>query len=245
MQDPDTKPDRATEGPSTAAAPEPAAGSFADFYRTDVERQLRAGKPHSTLGPNLKRGDFATAGRDVFAKLRRLGLSGHAVCVDYGCGTLRVGRHIIALLPAGSYWGLDISDYLLDEGRRLLGAELLAAKRPNLRRLSPDSIAEAAARHPSLVFANAVLMHVHPDEIAVFARDLTALAGDRGEALFTVKCSAETVRYSPRSWSHARAAVDAAFAAQGRRLALLESEPSPVPGADDSRRCWMRVLRGI
>jgi SAM-dependent methyltransferase len=230
--------------PSAAKVPgAPLAPSFAEFYRQDIERQLRAGLSHSTLGGNLKRDDFASAGRDVFAKLRGFGLGADAVCVDYGCGTLRVGQHIIRLLDIGCYWGLDISDYLLDEGRRLLGSELLEAKRPNLRRIGPQSIAEAAAQRPALVFANAVLMHVHPDEMARFASHLLTLAGDWGQALFTVKRSVETVRYSPRSWSHAGAAVDAAFAALGVDLEVLASEPSPAPGAEDSRRCWMRAAR--
>jgi hypothetical protein len=38
--------------------------------------------------------------------------------VNYGCGTLRVCRHIIALLPAQSCRGLVIDDFLPDEGRR-------------------------------------------------------------------------------------------------------------------------------
>lgn len=217
--------------------------AFAEFYRQDVESQLRAGAPHSTLGKNLKRGTFGTAGGDVFAKLQGYGLAAEMVCVDYGCGTLRVGQHIIRLLEAGAYWGLDISDYLLDEGQRLLGPKLMEDKRPNLRLISDESVAEVSTLRPDLVFANAVLMHVHPDEMDRFARHLVALTADRGQALFTVKCSRRTVRYSTRSWSHGRAAVDTAFAAHGASLEVLASEPSAVPGADDSRRYWIRLVR--
>lgn len=100
------------------------ASSFAEFYRRDVEAQLRSGAVHSTLGPRLRSGTFSEAGLDVLARLQGFGLTEGMVCIDYGCGTLRVGQHLIRLLGPGAYWGLDISAYLLAEGRRLIGAGL-------------------------------------------------------------------------------------------------------------------------
>jgi SAM-dependent methyltransferase len=214
--------------------------SFADIYREQTEAYIRSGGPHITLGANLTSASLADAGLAEVDRLRSDGLTPTSVCVDYGCGTLRVGKHLIRQLPEGAYWGLDISAYLIDEGVRLMGHELVDAKRPNLRVICDETVAEAAAAAPDLVFSIAVLMHVHPRELPRFAEHLSMLIGRSGRLLFNGRCSERTTRHGPRSWSHGREQLDAVFAAHGVRLLELASEPSPKPGVPDGRKIWFR-----
>lgn len=217
--------------------------SFSQTYRQSVERQLQSGAPHSTLGGNLKFNQrFEVAGVDVIAKLDTFGLNNASSCVDYGCGTLRVGQHIIRRLDVGSFVGLDISDYLLAEGRALIGEALVADKQPRLELISEQTVANIAATKPEFVFANAVLMHIHPDEVARFARHLAMLAGDWGQAVFSVRLARRSIAYRQRSRTHTLAFLQTVFAELDVGLHELASEPSSKPGAEDARRCWLKLI---
>jgi hypothetical protein len=130
------------------------------------------------------------------------GLKPQDTCVDYGCGTLRVGIHLIDYLNPGCYWGLEISDFLLREGRKLIG-DLSVEKRPNLRVISCQSIAEVAAMKPAMLLSAKVLIHVHPDELTEYLHNIMKIIGVSGQAYITGKWSATTtIRYSEMSWAH-------------------------------------------
>jgi SAM-dependent methyltransferase len=215
---------------------------FSKFYAQDVEAQLDDGTPHATLGDKLKwEASFAVAGLDVFAKLRSFGLTEKSVCVDYGCGTLRVGQHVIRYLPQCAYWGLDISAKLLDRGQQLIGDSIIATKRPNFRVINPKNLLDAAACKPDFVFSNAVLMHVHPDELPDYVRNLISLIDKDGQVVFSARCSRHTLHYYEKSWTYGHQEIFDAFADQGASLEELASEPAPVEGAADCKRYWFRA----
>src|SRR6266852_5399990 len=89
-----------------------------DWYSERMQAHL-LGETHSTIGGNLRTGEFEATGRAEFSEVIRNGLTPDQVCVDYGCGTLRVGQHLIRYLGAGAYWGFDIAQPFLDTGRAL------------------------------------------------------------------------------------------------------------------------------
>ena len=111
--------------------------TFKDYFAETVEAKLQKGRSHETLGGNFRQGDYATSGQGTFQRLLNYGLKPSDVCVDYGCGTLRIGQHIIDYLGPRGYRGLDISQYLLDEGRKLIGEEFWSEKQPQLQIISP------------------------------------------------------------------------------------------------------------
>ena len=114
-------------------------GSFKDHFAANVEAKLREGKPHASLGGKLLNGKYGLSGTGFFKRIVGFGLRPGDSCVDYGCGTLRVGIHAINYLGKGAYWGLDISDFLLGEGRKLIGETLWQEKQPHLRTISDAS----------------------------------------------------------------------------------------------------------
>jgi len=198
---------------------------FKDYYAERVEGKLRDGKPHATLGGKLLDGKYGVSGASDFQKIVDFGLKPDDTCVDYGCGTLRVGIHTINYLGRGAYWGLDISDFLLEEGRKLIGEPLWAEKQPHLRVISDESVAEAAAAKPALLFSGKVLIHVHPDELSQYLHNVLKIIGPSGQAIITGKWSdKETIDYSTLSWAHSISTIQGLVKAQGGRLTIVKEK---------------------
>jgi hypothetical protein len=117
------------------------------------DREVLSGKQaNSTIGTCPKGKPFQESGLNEFNKLLALGLKADDICVDYGCGTLRVGQHVIRYIGPGCYWGFDIHGAYLEAGRNLMDGALIAEKRPHLRVISANTVTECASHQPSFVF---------------------------------------------------------------------------------------------
>jgi SAM-dependent methyltransferase len=180
-------------------------GSFSQFYAEIVIKHVESGTPHHTLGKKLRKGaDWATTGTKQFQLWRDAAqITERSKVVDYGCGSLRLGSHFIKFLEPESYFGLDIVPDFYEIGRQLMGPELIKEKRPRFGVIS-DSLALTAAinTEADLVLASGVSIHIHPDEVGEFFRNLTSLAGKRGTRLiFDATLADDCVHYSDRSWA--------------------------------------------
>jgi len=75
--------------------------------------------------------DFEDAGREQLAYMLQAGMSPESKVVDLGCGVLRAGYWLMDFLDAGNYHGIEPHKERLEIGmRRIVGTELLEAKRP-------------------------------------------------------------------------------------------------------------------
>jgi hypothetical protein len=198
--------------------------TFKDYFATLVRDQVKNGHVHPTLGGNLRDGDFGEFGKNAFKRLLKLGLTPEDSCVDYGCGTLRIGVHAIRYLAPGRYWGLDIDQTLLDTGAELIGKELMQEKRPELRIIAPDTVKEAAAAKPALLYSTAVMIHVHPDELEEYFGNILTIIGPSGTAIITGKWSAEGMQYSRKSWAHSLSSMRSMVDQLGGRLSVVKEE---------------------
>ncbi|MEZ5833604.1 MAG: class I SAM-dependent methyltransferase [Dongiaceae bacterium] len=134
---------------------------YETYYAWVVTRKLRRGRAHPAIGPTAK----AARGQDEMVKvLRRHGLQPHHTFVDYGCGSLRLGRPVLELLEPEKFWGLDLAQEFLDEGVRYIGADLTERKRPNLRVIDESGLAAAKAARPDYIAAWHVCGKI-PDQI--------------------------------------------------------------------------------
>ena len=211
--------------------------TFKDYFAETVEAKLQKGRSHETLGGNLRQGDYSTSGQGTFQRLVKLGLKPGDVCVDYGCGTLRIGHHVINYLDPDNYWGLDISQYLLDEGRKLVGEDVWAQKHPRLRIIAPQAVADAAAAKPNMMFSFAVLLHVHPDELSEYASNVMTLIGTQGQAILDANLmDGETVQHSGRSWAHSRKLFETLLAERGGKMEILDEGKFKMEGSWRSRQ---------
>jgi hypothetical protein len=198
---------------------------FKDYFAETLEPNLTKGKHHPTLGGCLVGDEYGASGHGTFKVLLANGLKPDDVCVDYGCGTLRIGIHVINYLAPRAYWGLDVSEYLLEEGRKLIGEQLLGEKKPQLRVISPQSVAEAAASKPKMLFSANVLIHVHPQELPEYLGNIMTMIGFGGAAIVTGKWSSgDCIQFSGRSWAHSIAMIRSILSEKGGELTILNEE---------------------
>jgi hypothetical protein len=201
--------------------------SFKQYFAEGIKDRLDDGKTRASLGATLKGGGFGELGKRNFELLLRgtYGLKPDDVCVDYGCGTLRMGVHVIKYLAPRHYVGLDIDQAMLDQGATLIGPELMAAKRPELAVISSASVAAAAAKKPSLLFSLKVLIHVYPAELEEYFGNILAIVGSSGKGVVTGKWSpGETFQTAKKSWAHSLPALQAIVASQGGKLVVAQEE---------------------
>ncbi len=204
--------------------------TFKDYFASIVRNDIQTRRIHPTLGENLRDGAFGEAGKATFKHLLSFGITPDDVCVDYGCGTLRVGVHAMRFLSPGRYWGLDIDQSLLDTGASLVGRELIREKQPKLRVISPDTVKEAAESKPAFLFSVAVLIHVHPAELDEYFRNILAIVNGSGTALVAGKWSDDkTYQLSRQSWAHSLPGMREMLDPLGARLSVVsENENRPA-----------------
>lgn len=227
-------------------------GTFADFYAADAEAKIRKGRSHATLGVRSwadgrllpvkwDQSSFPKRGRENWQQILALGLESKMRCVDYGCGSLRLGQHAIRYLDPGNYWGIDISDAFYSEGLKLLPPELLAEKRPRFGVIADPLLAEIRAWAPDLLFANAVLQHVPPEELALFFARLAAMMTPASRAYVLFVAASKEKRIKGMSWAYPERVVEREAAAQVPGFALRFQQPieayQRIAGADRSILC--------
>jgi hypothetical protein len=206
---------------------------FKDYFAEGVKPMIARGKVHASLGGNLIEGNHGEVGQGFLRVLIARGLKPEDVCVDYGCGTLRLGVHIMKYLQPGAYWGMDVADFLLEEGRVLVGEDLLCEKRPNLRVISAEAVAEAAACKPAMLFSAKVLLHVHPDDLGEYLRNIMTIIGTEGQALIISKWNdGETLQYGGKGWAHGLPALQNMVAHWDGQIVVLKEDAYRIEGFD-------------
>lgn len=194
--------------------------SFADYYASQIAGSLAAGQPHRTLGMadyadrslisgrgRYSADRFASRGFSKFAALRDWNLRPDERVVDYGCGSLRVGQHLIRYLDRAHYIGLDVTDAFYRDGLKMLEPELIGAKAPTLAVIDELLLRRLAMNPPDVVLSVAVVMHVPPQELETFFRRLLSLIGPTTRAMIHVdviedKWAGQALRTAPKSWAY-------------------------------------------
>ena len=216
------------------------------FYAERKKTQIASGAAQSTFGTDLKSGrSFETSGVSAFQDLVAFGLRPSDTCVDYGCGTLRIGQHIIKYLGPGKYWGFDIADWVLEDGKSLIGSEVVADKNPQLRVISREAVLQAAACKPAMLFSAKVMQHVHTDELAEYFDNIMTIIGTSGQAIIITKWSdGDTVRYRVNGWAHSIAIIRDLVTRLGGKMEILKEgvQPLPLEGAGSAKKGTIRIV---
>jgi SAM-dependent methyltransferase len=189
--------------------------SFADYYGAQIATTLRKGQPHRTLGTTAYSLDAMIAGKgkwsaDEFTKrgvgkferIRDWNLQPDETVIDYGCGSLRVGQHLIRYLDRGKYTGIDITDVFYKDGIEMLETGLVEAKAPRFGVIEEALIDRLALDPPDVVLSVAVVMHVPPQELEQYFDRVLRLIGPRTRAMIHVDVAPRGVRTAPKSWAY-------------------------------------------
>ena len=210
-------------------------GSFADFYVADAERKIRKGRHHSTLGARgwATRGScevdwnsasFAGRGLVNWRQIVALGLRPDMRCVDFGCGSLRLGQHAIRYLAPSNYWGVDLTESFIHAGLRLLPPELIVSNKPRFGVVADELLAEIRDWAPDFIFANAVLQHVSPAELPLFFRRIAAMMAPSSRSYVTFVADRRVRRVKAVSWAYPPALLEeqARAAAPGAGVRIID-----------------------
>jgi len=198
---------------------EPANKDVQKAYVESVLKKICSGRPHASLGSNISN-DSKKKALATFEYLIASPLGRDEIVVDYGCGTLRIGRHLINYLSPCCYVGMDLDEKILDAGLQLLDKKISQTKQPLLLPISRSNIIRVAELVPTLIFAKGVLQHIPPSGIDEFFANVAAMASQDTKILIMAKISSSTKRLSERSWIHSR--EDIIRAAVNAQLFLVE-----------------------
>ncbi|MFQ5625545.1 MAG: class I SAM-dependent methyltransferase [Methyloligellaceae bacterium] len=199
--------------------------SFQDYYGYVIGQHLDQGHTHPTLGKNLIEGRvFGEGGTKMLERLISLGLKPNHVCVDYGCGSLRIGCHFIRHLNSGCYWGLDVNQRFLRDGEELIGQDLIMEKAPNLHLISDETIAQARGAGPRFIFSKSVLLHVHPDELESYFERIDRLMAKHTQAVIDATVCEQAVQFEPLSWAYPKPALEEMVERFGCSVRYLEEK---------------------
>lgn len=115
-----------------------------------------------------------------------MGLREHHKLLDFGCGSLRVGRLLIPYLAAGNYHGLEPNRWLIDEAiSRQIGETLISLKQPKFFQFD-DCAAERCGSDFDFIIAQSVLSHTGMDLLKRSLEGFRLALAPSGLALVTV-----------------------------------------------------------
>lgn len=119
-------------------------------------------KRSNYIGP-VDKYDFMGAWQ--FSILFQLGLRHYNSLLDFGAGSLRLGRFLIQYLDEGNYFAIEPQPQLIQEGKRYnYLTELFKNKKPNIR-ISDDCNMAFFGKKFDYIIAQSVFTHMPIDQI--------------------------------------------------------------------------------
>jgi SAM-dependent methyltransferase len=176
--------------------------TYADFaVKREAEHVVR-NRSHATLGTAIS-DRSRKQGRETFEFIKTyLEVRPDSRVVEYGCGSLRVGGHFVDMLAPGHFLGLDVIRDYFDIAVAQGDNVGFAAKDVRFNLIDEDGIRQAEAFGADIVYASAVLFHIHPDDIRTAVTNLKRIASRPGTKLiFDAKITrdAEPARYAQKN----------------------------------------------
>lgn len=232
--------------------------AFSDYYAGSIADELRRGKAHKTLGGkqflsgsllsaplDVDLGAHRSRGVEYFGIAVKSGLLPLHRCIDYGCGSLRVGQHLIAHLGPQRYLGLDIVSDFYEAGKPLLAPGTLESKRPGFMVIGPRALAAGKSFAPDFIFSFAVMKHVPPAELAAYFSSIAGMMPAGGRAVITFNRAERSVRSGAKIWDYCEGDIATALRAADPSLAFAISPLAAVDGRTLPRSSVLTISRGF
>jgi SAM-dependent methyltransferase len=162
---------------------------------------------------------------------RAHGLTPDMRFLDFGCGPLAAGVHLIRYLDPGRYVGADIAASALELGREAVARAGLADRDAELVHLpASGSLAALEGRTFDFVWAQSVLTHMSPESITGLARALTPMLTPNGACYASFYLARSGARRQAfKDWSYDRAFFARLARTSGLRCDVLDDFNHPRP----------------
>lgn len=145
----------------------------------EASATLGAGDNHyrTFVGPPER---YDLMGAAQFSLLFLLGLRETHSLLDFGCGSLRLGRLAIPYLRPGNYFGIEPEAWLVEDGfARELGQDSLALKRPRFDN-NREYRADVFDRDFDFIIAQSVFSHTGQDATLTALKSLSSKLSPSG-----------------------------------------------------------------
>ena len=153
---------------------------YIEYYRA-VMKQRTDKDPREAVG-----GRWEMGSKGQIELLKRYGLQPTHTVLDVGCGSLRGGLNIIRYLNEGNYTGIDISEEILEAGRRFIYEAGLGDKRPNILYTDSLDFKEVSGTKFDYLISVSVLTHMPPQDIETLFSNLHKVMDSSSVFLATV-----------------------------------------------------------
>lgn len=121
---------------------------YEQFYADIVKKRLARQQDHAAIGRNARPIRSSTELLDV---MTRHGMQPHHRFIDYGCGSLRLGKAIVEFLDARKFRGMDVDQAFLNLAADFVGPELMTEKRPFLDVIGDGTLVSAREGKPDYI----------------------------------------------------------------------------------------------
>jgi SAM-dependent methyltransferase len=180
--------------------------------RVDRDPARASGHPEAVMAPLVMR------------YIRHLGLQPRHRLLDFGCGTLRTGKHLIDFLEPDHYMGVDISRKAIEHSLGLIEAnERIAKKRPILRAVSPFDDLDLPWT-PDFILCHSVFTHLTRPAARRTFRQLRTAMGPQTTLALTAFCADTYDHAGYKDIRYPAPEIMALAAGAGIALRILEGE---------------------
>lgn len=211
---------------------------YEDYYVHAVMKKINAGSGHPAIGSTSRP---VRQHGELLAFLQRFGLQPNDVAVDYGCGSLRLGRSVIDYLEPGKFWGVDITDEFYKLGLKAMDPAWVQQKAPKLGVINPETLAKVRADKPRLIGSWHVCSKVPEARLDGYIGNIVSLMSPGSIALVHFPETAERRQLSGLAWASPRALLEK-VARQHAPTAQISFE-ALVEGEIDGIRQTLLVIR--
>ena len=131
--------------------------------------------PKQYVAPGVPYDSGATA----FCRLLKQGLRQDHTLLDFGAGSLRVGRFLITLLEKGNYYAIEPQDWLMDAGLKLMGNDVENVNDISLASNDDFNVDTFTPTKFDFILISSIITHQSHDQMArMFETAAQALAPD-------------------------------------------------------------------
>ncbi|HVI86940.1 MAG TPA: hypothetical protein VM659_01500 [Dongiaceae bacterium] len=175
---------------------------YEQYYADVVGRKLRRHGDHPAIGAQAQAIRTSTELLDI---MRRHGMQPHHRFVDYGCGSLRLGKAVVDFLEPGKFRGMDVTQQFLDLGIDFIGADVNAAKRPALAVITSENLATAKASEPDFIASWHVCSKIPDGELDRYFGSILGLMDRTTQTFIQFPQTLRRRRMNSLNWTFSRA----------------------------------------